>query len=72
MKKTIVFALRCMAVTLLVAWLAGMAIPYKLTCSGTWARKSAPIFDGTLKRLLSGVRTQQGSQLGGVFLREGG
>jgi hypothetical protein len=40
MNNTIFFALRCTAVTLLVAWLAGMVIPYKLTCSATWARKT--------------------------------
>ena len=40
MKKNIFFALRCTAVTLLVAWLAGMVIPYKLTCSATWVGKT--------------------------------
>jgi hypothetical protein len=43
MKKTIFFAFRCTAATLLVAWLAGMAIPYKLTCSATWVGKTAVV-----------------------------
>ena len=43
MKKTIFFALRCLAVTLLVAWLAGMAIPYTLTCSATWVGKTVVV-----------------------------
>ena len=43
MKKNIVFALRCTAVTLLVAWLAGMAIPYKVTCSATWVGKTVVV-----------------------------
>ena len=40
MKKAIFFASWCTVATLLVAWLAGMAIPYKLTCSAAGVGKT--------------------------------
>ena len=58
MKKTIFFALRCTAVTLLVAWFAGMAIPYKLTCSALGGKDGGKIKLGAYNTLQRATKAE--------------